>query len=67
MIKHGYYIVDRTTDELWEVRYMNEGYTTLDIPDVTKSDMTYEEVLSSGFKIKTFDEVISLLPYPQLP
>jgi len=67
MITNGYYLVDKTTNELWEVRYDKSNYKTSDIPTVRKSSITYQDALRQGLKIKTFGEVVSLIPYPQLP
>jgi len=67
MISTGYYLVNEDTNELWEVEYHKPNYKTSDTPTVRKSKMTYDDAKRYGYKIKTFKDVVSLIPYPQLP
>ena len=67
MILYGYYLVNEDTDELWEVEYDKSNYKTSDTPTVKKSKLSWSDARRHGYKIKTFKEVLSLIPYPQLP
>lgn len=67
MISFGYYLVNEENDELWEVEYDKSNYKTSDIPSIRKSTLSIKDVIKYNYKIKTFKEVVSLIPYPQLP
>lgn len=67
MILFGYYLVNEENNELWEVEYYKSNYKTSDIPSVTKSMISHNVAKNLNYKIKTFKEVVSLIPYPQLP
>ena len=67
MISFGYYLVNEENGELWEVEYDKSNFKTSDIPSIRKSALTIKDVIKYNYKIKTFKEVVSLIPYPQLP
>ena len=64
-----YYLYDPVTDEVWSVVYKSKNYTTNDTPDVERCahGLLVMKKLHPLSLFKSFDDVVSLWPYPQLP